>query len=109
MTDCCSLQVFSHDSYLCSLISRGDLNSPLVRPGEDCDREVWRHNRHWQFTHHFPLPANTEDSGTHDINQRQVLLHGSGRGGQYSLLSNVTSQAFYNIFDLGKVEQAFRC
>ena len=82
-------QVFSHDSYLCSLISQGDLNSPLVRPGEDGEREVWRHNRHWQFTHHFPLPANTEDSTSHDINQRQVLLHGSGRSGQYSLPSLV--------------------
>ena len=76
-------QVFSHDAYLCSLISRGDLNSPLVWPGEDCEREVWRHNRHWQFTHHFPLPTNTEDSATHDVNQRQVLLHSSGRGGEY--------------------------
>ena len=71
------LQVFSHDAYLCSLISRDDLNSPLVRPGEDCEREVCRHNRHWQFTNHFPLPANTEDSATHDVNQRQVLLHGA--------------------------------
>ena len=84
-----SHEVFSHDSYLCSLISRGDLNSPLVRPGEpgesaEPEREVWRHSKHWQFTHHFPLPTtNTEtDSTSHDVNQRQVLLHGSGRSGQ---------------------------
>ena len=91
--------VFSHDAYLCSLISRGDLTAPLQRTGEGVDGgegvadaptgqvgtpqgpgEVWRYNRHWQYTYHFPIPFSHEESTTHDINQRHVLLYGSGRG-----------------------------
>ena len=100
-----SHEVFSHDAYLCSLISRGDLNTPLQRPdqGEAADNssagghldgpggqsgfpqspgEVWRYSRHWQYTYHFPIPSSSEgDSGNnHDVNQRQVILYGSGRG-----------------------------
>ena len=92
--------VFSHDAYLCTLISRGDLNTPLQRVGtlDSLDVEgvadgpegqvgtpaspndVWRYNRHWQFTYHFPIPFPHEDGSSHDINQRHVLLYGSGRG-----------------------------
>ena len=123
--------VFSHDAYMCSLISRGDLNNALiqekvVKEKEDAadtsdDRindelgaiakqisetnkldefepgdsgfnqssptsysEVWRYNRHWQYTYHFPIPFPHEDSANHDINQRHVLLYGSGRGKEES-------------------------
>ena len=74
---------------MCSLISRGDLHSPLVRPGDqdtsdrEREREVWRYNRHWQYTYHFPLASHQEtESSYHDINQRHVLLYGCGRGGK---------------------------
>ena len=79
-----SHEVFSHDSYLCSLISRGDLNSPLVRPAEpgepgDCEREVWRYNRSANLTKYFlilkyflqtlavhpPLPSAGQHGGLH--------------------------------------------
>ena len=92
--------VFSHDAYLCTLISRGDLNSPLQRAevGEEAagradsaggggaagapagPAEVWRYCRHWQFAYHFPIPFPHEEASSHDINQRHVLLYGSGRG-----------------------------
>ena len=41
---------------------------------------MWRYNRHWQFTYHFPIPFPHDDSANHDINQRHVLLYGYGRG-----------------------------
>lgn len=42
---------------------------------------MWRYNRHWQYTYHFPIPFSGEDSSAaHDINQRHVLLYGSWRG-----------------------------
>ena len=98
-----SHEVFSHDAYLCTLISRGDLNTPLQRPelsdtmgdhGMDgpggqsgfpqSPGEVWRYSRHWQYTYHFPIPSNnnedTSAGNNHDVNQRQVILYGSGRG-----------------------------
>lgn len=80
-----SHEVFSHDAYLCTLISRGDLNTPLQRaaassvsefgdaaseaagghldgPGGQAGfpqspGEVWRYSRHWQYTYHFPIPS----------------------------------------------------
>ena len=55
----------------------------MVRPGEEREereREVWRYNRHWQYTYHLPLPSHAETDGSyHDVNQRHVLLYGSGR------------------------------
>jgi mediator of RNA polymerase II transcription subunit 12 len=42
--------------------------------------EVWKYNRHWQYTHHFPIPLPHDESASHDINQRHILLYGSGRG-----------------------------
>lgn len=132
--------VFSHDAYMCFLISRGDLNSPLERGGNNAARdgdgsgnndaantsddrinddigaivkqisetnkldefngsgepppsadssgsgglnlntELWRYNRHWQYTYHFPIPFPQDESAAHDVNQRHVLLYGSGRG-----------------------------
>ena len=100
-----SHEVFSHDAYLCALISRGDLNTPLQRqntasgsefgdseaggqadgPGghsgfPQSPGEVWRYCRHWQYTYHFPIPCNSEDNNNHDVNQRHVILYGIGRG-----------------------------
>merc|ERR1719232_1047061 len=101
-------EVFSHDAYLCALISRGDLNTPLQRTTSSASEfgdteaggqadgpgghsgfpqgpgEVWRYSRHWQYTYHFPIPSNnnedTSAGNNHDVNQRQVILYGSGRG-----------------------------
>jgi len=92
--------VFSHDAYLCSLISRSDLSNPLQRSGSSDSPnidgisdgaggqagtpqgpgDVWRFSRHWQFTYQFPIPFSHEEGSSHDINQRHVLLYGSGRG-----------------------------
>ena len=138
--------VFSHDAYMCFLISRGDLNSPIERGGgggnsakdgdgqggsneaantsddrinddigaivkqisetnkleefngsgepppgaggdsnssgggHSLNTELWRYNRHWQYTYHFPIPFPQDESAAHDVNQRHVLLYGSGRG-----------------------------
>jgi len=124
--------VFSHDSYMNTLISRGDLTSPLqektggkddkgqsdasfedskinddlgalvkqITEGNKLDDpyspdpqaanstnssqsnlpEVWRYNRHWQYTHHLPIPGPSDESSAHDINQRHILLYGCGKG-----------------------------
>ena len=122
------LDVFSHDMYMASLISRGDLSSsPLnssshaggagenmnrsgggyaqqddeSRIDADLDRILQRisqqnemeppdspgshrvgglnssSNRHLQYTTHFPLPA--DENNSHEANQRAVLLFGVGK------------------------------
>jgi len=46
--------------------------------------EVWRYNRHWQFTYHIPIPFPHDEAASHDVNQRNVLLYGYGRGKEES-------------------------
>ena len=138
-----SHEVFSHDAYLCALISRGDLNTPLQRaaaasvsefgdaaseaagghpdgPGGQAGfpqspGEVWRYSRHWQYTYHFPIPCNAEDTNNHDVNQRQVILYGSGRG-KYETTKQVrkltkeilkvfSKRFFYDVAEGGKIKK----
>ena len=41
---------------------------------------MWRYSRHWQFTYQLPIPGSQDEAASHDVNQRHVLLYGSGRG-----------------------------
>ena len=64
-------------------------NSTYIFIGNNSEKsghqvDVWRYNRHWQFTYHFPIPFPHDDSANHDINQRHVLLYGYGRGKEES-------------------------
>uniref|UniRef100_A0A670KMW4 Mediator complex subunit 12 n=1 Tax=Podarcis muralis TaxID=64176 RepID=A0A670KMW4_PODMU len=94
--------VFSHNMYMCTLISRGDLAiehgprppSPFDDTADEHDRKevegsssmkvadgmlasLYDQPRHIQYSMHFPIPQ--EESSSHECNQRLVVLFGVGK------------------------------
>ncbi|XP_047303372.1 mediator of RNA polymerase II transcription subunit 12-like protein isoform X15 [Homo sapiens] len=66
--------VFSHDAYMCTLISRGDLSvTASTRPrspvGENADE-------HYSKDHDVKME---DESSSHECNQRTILLYGVGK------------------------------
>ncbi|KAF6120311.1 mediator complex subunit 12L [Phyllostomus discolor] len=66
--------VFSHDAYMCTLISRGDLSvTASTRPrspaGENADE-------HYPKDHDVKME---DESSSHECNQRTILLYGVGK------------------------------
>ncbi|XP_054061103.1 mediator of RNA polymerase II transcription subunit 12-like protein isoform X7 [Rissa tridactyla] len=66
--------VFSHDAYMCTLISRGDLSiTATTRPRSPNGEAV---DEHYSKDHDVKLE---DESSSHECNQRMILLYGVGK------------------------------
>ncbi|XP_071898704.1 mediator of RNA polymerase II transcription subunit 12-like protein isoform X15 [Anas platyrhynchos] len=66
--------VFSHDAYMCTLISRGDLSITATARSRSPNGETV--DEHYSKDHDMKME---DESSSHECNQRMILLYGVGK------------------------------